>query len=91
MDSIRAIFQEMAAALRRHITSASTCRGRHIVGSGARWRSPTGSSDDPRLTMVTPIAQKIEMAKSELKSNDSKVIRCRKRIRYDDTIFKKNI
>lgn len=66
-------------------------KGRYIVGSGARWRSPTSSSNDPRLTMVTPIAQTIEMAKSELKSDDSKVIRGRKRMKYDDTIFKKNI
>jgi hypothetical protein len=66
-------------------------KGRYIVGSGARWRSPTASSDDPRLTMVTPIAQTIEMAKTELKSNDSEVIRGRKRMRYDDTIFKKDI
>ena len=64
---------------------------RYIVGSGARWRSPTASSDDPRLIMVTPIAQTIEIAKGELKSNDSNVIRDRKRMRYDDTIFKKDI
>ena len=66
-------------------------KGRYIVGSGARWRSPTASSDDLRVTMVTPIAQTIEMAKSELKSNYSKVIRGRKCMRYDDTIFKKDI
>lgn len=39
----------------------------------------------------TPIAQTIEKAKSELKSGDSKVIRGRKRMGYDDTIFKKDI
>ena len=65
-------------------------KGRYIVGSGARWRSTTASSDDPQLTMVTPIAQTIEMAKSELKIENSKVIRGRKRTRYDDTIFKKD-
>jgi hypothetical protein len=41
--------------------------------------------------MVTRIAQTIEMAKSELKSNESKVTRGRKRMIYDDTIFKKDI
>ena len=76
MDSIRARFQEMAAALRRHITGRVRAdhKGRYILGSGARWRSTTVSSNDPRLTMVTPIAQTIEMAKSELKNDYSKVI-----------------
>jgi hypothetical protein len=34
-------------------------KGRYIVGSGARWRSTTVSSDEPRVTMVTPIAHEI--------------------------------
>ena len=67
-------------------------KGRYIVGSGARWRSSTVTAQDtPKLTMVTPIAQTIEMAKSELSSKNSKVIRGQKRKSYDNnTIFKKD-
>lgn len=47
-------------------------KGRYIVGSGARWKTET-----PKVELVTPVAQTIEMAKSELTA--PKVIRKRKR------------
>jgi hypothetical protein len=51
-------------------------KGRYIMGSGARWQSSTVTAQDtPKPIMVTPIAQTIEMAKSELSSADSNVIR----------------
>ena len=40
-------------------------KGRYIVGSGARWRS-----ESPTVELVTPVAQTLEMARS-----DKKVIR----------------
>lgn len=49
-------------------------KGRIIVGSGARWRS-----EIPKVELVTPVAQGLEMAKSDLKRQ--KVIRERKRKR----------
>ena len=62
------------------------------MGSGARWQSSTVTAQDtPKPIMVTPIAQTIEMAKSELSSADSNVIRGQKRKSYDNkTIFKKD-
>lgn len=45
-------------------------KGRYIVGSGSRLRS-----DTPKLELVTPVAQTIEMAKSELKRQGEKFIR----------------
>lgn len=50
-------------------------KGRYIVGSGARWRPETTL----KVQLVTPVAQTLEMAKSELAS--PKVIRGRKRRR----------
>ena len=47
-------------------------KGRYIVGSGSRWR-PT--SEVPKVELVTPVAQTIEMAKSELKRDGQKAIR----------------
>lgn len=49
-------------------------KGRYIVGSGTQWRSET-----PQVQLVTPLAQTLEMAKSELAP--PKVIRSRKRRR----------
>ena len=49
-------------------------RGRYIVGSGARWRK-TSHMESPKVELVTPVAQAIEMAKSELKREGQKVIR----------------
>ena len=49
-------------------------RGRYIVGSGARWRKTT-YMESPKVELVTPVAQAIEMAKSELKREGQKVIR----------------
>lgn len=43
-------------------------KGRYIVGSGTRNRIPSPKPVDlPKVTLVTPVAQAIEMAKSELK------------------------
>lgn len=47
-------------------------KGRFIVGSGSRYKSDS----TPKVELVTPVAQTLEMAKSELKP---KVIRGRKR------------
>jgi hypothetical protein len=54
-------------------------RGRYLVGSGARWRPHTHKvePDTPKVELVTPVAQTLEMAKSELARQ--KVIRGKKR------------
>ena len=66
-------------------------KGRYFVGSGARFRSTTTPEESPKLTMVTPIAQTVEMAKSEMSREGSKVIRGRKRkATQDATIFQKD-
>ena len=54
-------------------------RGRYLVGTGARWRSHTHKvePDTPKVELVTPVAQTLEMAKSELARQ--KVIRGKKR------------
>jgi len=43
-------------------------RDRYLVGSGARWRPNTHKvePDTPKVQLVTPVAQTLEMAKSEL-------------------------
>lgn len=45
---------------------------RYIVGSGSRWRP---SAEVPKVELVTPVAQTIEMARSELKREGKKAIR----------------
>ncbi|KAK3108635.1 hypothetical protein FSP39_012174 [Pinctada imbricata] len=40
---------------------------RYIVGSGSRNKVSTKQPEQPKLTLVTPVAQAVEMAKSELK------------------------
>ena len=68
-------------------------KGRYIVGSGARFRfsSPHKPVESPELNMITPIAQTLEMAKSEVSREGSKVIRGRKRkASQDATIFQKD-
>ena len=52
-------------------------KGRYIVGSGSRTKR---DENKPELTMVTPVAQAVEMAKSELKRE---VIRGGKRPRQE--------
>ena len=54
-------------------------RGRYPMGTGARWRSHTHKVelDTPKVELVTPVAQTLEMAKSELARQ--KVIRGKKR------------
>ena len=54
-------------------------RGQYLVGSGARWRPHTQKvePDTPKVELVTPVAQTLEMAKSELARQ--KVIRGKKR------------
>ena len=54
-------------------------RGQYLVGSGARWRPHTRKvePDTPKVELVTPVAQTLEMAKSELARQ--KVIRGKKR------------
>jgi hypothetical protein len=49
------------------------------VGSGARWRPHTHKvePETPKVELVTPVAQTLEMAKSELARQ--KVIRGKKR------------
>ena len=49
-------------------------KGRYIVGSGSRWR-PSSHQQTPKVELVTPVAQAIEMAKSELKRDGKKPIR----------------
>lgn len=53
-------------------------KGRYIVGSGSRPNLAPVPVDQPKVTLVTPVAQAIEIAKSELK-REGKVIRGRKR------------
>jgi hypothetical protein len=52
-------------------------KGRYVVGSGSRANS-TRDTDRPKVTLVTPVAQAVEMAKSELQ-REHKVIRGSKR------------
>ena len=54
-------------------------RGRYLMGNGARWRPHTHivEPDTPKVELVTPVAQTLEMAKSELARQ--KVIRGKKR------------
>jgi hypothetical protein len=54
-------------------------RGRYLVGRGARWRpnSHKVDADTPKIELVTPVAQTLEMAKSELARQ--KIIRGKKR------------
>lgn len=47
-------------------------KGRYIVGKGSRLRS---LSDNIDVNLVSPVAQSLEMAKSELKRERQKVIR----------------
>lgn len=51
-------------------------KGRFIVGSGSRFTTET-----PQVELGTPVAQTLEMAKSELKREKQKVIRGKKRRR----------
>jgi hypothetical protein len=54
-------------------------RDRYLVGSVARWRPHTHKvePDTPKVELVTPVAQTLEMAKSELARQ--KAIRGKKR------------
>ena len=61
MDSLRARLQEMGAAHRRRLGRKSSYGSQEIVDSGARWRS-----DTPKVELVTPVPQTLEIAKSEL-------------------------
>lgn len=58
-------------------------KGRYIVGSGSQHRHETPSRDHhPFVKLVTPVAQAIEMAKSELeRENDNSSPKKRKFIR----------
>ncbi|KAK3085611.1 hypothetical protein FSP39_006072 [Pinctada imbricata] len=53
-------------------------KGRYIVGSGSRNKVSPKQPEQPKLTLVTPVAQAVEIAKSELR-REEKVIRERKR------------
>ncbi|KAK3084187.1 hypothetical protein FSP39_009708 [Pinctada imbricata] len=53
-------------------------KGRYIVGSGSRINVTPKQPKQPKLTLVTPVAQAVEMAKSELK-REGNVIREGKR------------
>lgn len=64
----------------RHVEDMSEGRarpnhkGRYVVGSGSRHRM---TSDTPEIKMVTPVAQAVEMARSELRRKKNKTIRRR--------------
>ena len=48
-------------------------KGRYIVGSGSRSRDPpTKQIEQPKVTLVTPVAQPLEMTKSQLKRKQQK-------------------
>ena len=48
-------------------------KGRYIVGSGSRSRDPpTKQIEQPKVTLVTPVAQALEMTKSQLKREQQK-------------------
>ena len=51
----------MGAAQCRRLGWKSSCGSQRIVGSGVRWRS-----DTPKIELVTPVAEILEMAKLEL-------------------------
>lgn len=53
-------------------------KGRYIVGSGSINKVAPKQVEQPKVTLVTPVAQAVEMAKSELK-REEKIIRGRKR------------
>lgn len=59
--------------------------GRYVVGSGSKHRKLTeaeGKERQPAVTMVSPIVQNLEMAKSQVKrekENDSNTIKKRKK------------
>ena len=71
--------------LEQHFTDVSEGRartdhrGRYLVGSGAGWRHNTHKvePDIPKVELVTPVAQSLEMATSELARQ--KAIRGKKR------------
>ncbi len=46
--------------------------GRYVVGSGSRFRKLKEAVERPVLKMVTPVAQAVEMAKSEEKRERKK-------------------
>ena len=49
-------------------------KGRYIVGSGSRSRDPpTKSIEQPKVTLITPVAQALEMTKSQLKREQQKM------------------
>jgi hypothetical protein len=54
-------------------------KGRYIVGSGSKSRDPPPKPiEQPKVTLVTPVAQAVEMAKSEME-REGKLIRGQKR------------
>ena len=54
-------------------------KGRYIVGSGSKNRDPPLKLiEQPKVTLVTPVAQALEMAKSELE-REEKLVNGRKR------------
>jgi hypothetical protein len=51
-------------------------KGRYIVGSGAQHRvQPPSEEKQPSVQLVTPVAQAIEMARSELKRENQNAAR----------------
>lgn len=52
-------------------------KGRYLVGSGSQVKT-VRADDTPKVTLVTPVAQAVEMAQSELK-REANVIRGGKR------------
>jgi hypothetical protein len=54
-------------------------KGRYIVGSGSIQRTTSKTAEHPKVTLVTPVAQAVEMAKSELERETGNVIRGEKR------------
>ena len=55
-------------------------KGRYIVGSGSIHRTTSKTTEHPKVTLVTPVAQAVEMAKSELERETGNVIRGEKRL-----------
>ena len=50
-------------------------KGRYIVGSGSRSRDPpTKPIEQPKVTLITPVAQALEMTKSQLKREQQKML-----------------
>lgn len=55
-------------------------KGRYIVGSGSINRVPTTNPTNPqvKVNLVTPVAQAIEMVKSEMKRKKDALYRCQR-------------